>query len=69
MRSDQAVDPDSHGVVEVEIGLVDGLIRRQTFEVQEPGDPVSGTGLSTVRTTYTIEYWDQGAPLEVREPK
>lgn len=69
MRSDQAVDPDSHGVVEVEIGLVDGLIRRQTFEVQEPVDPFSGTGLSTVRTTYTIEYWDQGAPLEVREPK
>lgn len=69
MRSDQAVDPDSHGLVEVEIGLFDGLIRRQTFQVTEPVDPFSGTGLSTVRTTYTIEYWDHGAHLEVREPK
>lgn len=69
MRSDQAVDPDSHGLVEVEIGLFDGLIRRQTFQVTEPVDAFSGTGLSTVRTTYTIEYWDHGARLEVREPK
>jgi hypothetical protein len=69
MRSDQAVDPDSTGVVEVEIGLFDGLIRRQSFEVKEPADPFSGTGLETVRTTYTIEYWDHGRRLEVREPK
>ncbi len=69
MRSDQPVDPDSKGVVEVEIGLFDGLIRRQSFEVNEPADPFSGTGLQTVRTTYTIEYWDHGRPLEVREPK
>jgi hypothetical protein len=69
MRSDQPVDPDSKGVVEVEIGLFDGLIRRQTFEVNEPADPFSGTGLQTVRTTYTIEYWDHGRLLEVREPK
>ncbi len=69
MRSDQPVDPDSTGVVEVEIGLFDGLIRRQTFEVREPADPFGGSGLQTVRTTYTIEYWDHGRRLEVREPK
>lgn len=69
MRSDQPVDPDSVGFVEVEIGLFDGLIRRQTFEVREPADPFGGTGLQTVRTTYTIEYWDHGRRLEVREPK
>jgi hypothetical protein len=69
VRSDQPVDPDSKGLVEVEIGLFDGLIRRQSFEVNEPADPFSGTGLQTVRTTYTIEYWDHGRRLEVREPK
>jgi hypothetical protein len=69
VRSDQPVDPDSHGTVEIEIGLFDGLVRRQTFEVVEPADPFSGTGLQTVRTTYTIEYWDHGRHLEVREPK
>lgn len=69
MRSDQPVDPDSNGVVEVEIGLFDGLIRRQTLEVVEPADPFSGTGLDALRTTYTIEYWDHGRRLEVREPK
>lgn len=69
MRSDQPVDPDSTGLVEVDIGLFDGLIRRQTFEVQEPADPFGGSGLQTVRTTYTIEYWDHGRRLEVPEPK
>jgi hypothetical protein len=69
MRSDQPVDPDSTGSVEVEIGLVDGLIHRQTFDVREPADPFGGAGLRTVRTTYTIEYWDHGRSLEVREPK
>lgn len=69
MRSDQPVDPDSTGSVEVEIGLLDGLIHRQTFDVKEPADPFGGTGLRTVRTTYTIEYWDHGRRLEVREPK
>ena len=69
MSSDQPVDPDSRGTVEVEIGLFDGLVRRQTFEVIEPTDPFSGTGLDAVRTTYTIEYWDHGKHLEVREPK
>jgi hypothetical protein len=69
MRSDQPVDPDSTGSVEVEIGLVDGLIHRQAFEVREPADPFSGSGLRTLRTTYVIEYWDHGRRLEVREPK
>lgn len=69
MRSDQPVDPDSSGSVEVEIGLLDGLIHRQAFEVRAPADPFSGTGLRTLRTTYTIEYWDHGRPLVVREPK
>ena len=34
----------------------------------EPADPFSGTGLRTVRSSYTIEYWDHGRRLEVREP-
>lgn len=69
VRNDQPVDPDSTGVVEVEIGLFDGLIRRQTLDVVGPADPFSGTGLDTVRTTYAIEYWDHGRRLEVGEPK
>ena len=69
MRTNQPVDPDSQGVVEVEIGLFDGLIRRQTLEVVEPADPFSGTGLDAARTTYSIEYWDHDRHLEVREPK
>ena len=68
LRTDQAVDPDAFGAIEVEIGLFDGLIRRQSFEVVEPADPFSGTGLETARTVYTIEYWDHGGGLEVREP-
>lgn len=68
MRSDQGVDPETRGVVEIEVGLFDGLIRRQTVEVVERADPFSGTGLSTVRTAYTIEYWDHGRTLEVQEP-
>jgi hypothetical protein len=67
-RSDQGVDPDTRGIVEIEIGLFDGLVRRQTVEVIQPADPFSGTGLSTVRTAYTIEYWDHGRTLEVLEP-
>lgn len=69
LRSDQPVDPDTVGALEVEIGLFDGLLRRQTFEVVEPADPFSGTGLRTVRTVYAIEYWDHGQDLEVREPR
>ena len=69
LRTDQPVDPDSRGSIEVEVGLFDGLLRRQTFEVVEPADPFSGTGLDAIRTTYTLEYWDHGKHLEVREPK
>jgi len=57
------------GIVEVEIGLFDGLIRRETFDVVEPADPFGGTGLQTIRTTYAIEYWDHGRSIEVREPQ
>lgn len=69
VTSDHPVDPDTIGLVEVEIGLFDGLIHRETFSVQEPADPFGGTGLETVRTSYTIEYWDHGSRLEVREPE
>lgn len=69
MRSDAAVDPDTRGVLVIEVGLFDGLIRRQSVEVTEPVDPFSGTGMSTVRTAYTIEYWDHGEDLEVTEPR
>lgn len=69
MRSDAEVDPDTVGVLEIEVGLFDGLVRRQSVEVIEPVDPFSGSGVSTVRTAYTIEYWDHGADLEVPEPK
>jgi len=68
MRSDQPVDPETRGVLVVEIGLFDGLIRRQSLEVVEPTDAFSGSGLSTVRTAYTIEYWDHGSDLVVPEP-
>ncbi|MEK7861281.1 MAG: hypothetical protein AAB284_07995 [Chloroflexota bacterium] len=46
----------------------DERVRRQSLEVLEPADPFSGTGLRTVRSSYTIEYWDHGRRLEVREP-
>lgn len=68
MRSDQPVDPEARGILVVEVGLFDGLIRRQSFEVLEPADGFSGAGLSTVRTSYTIEYWDHGRDLVVAEP-
>jgi flavin-binding protein dodecin len=65
----EEIDPDTVGVLEIEVGLFDGLIRRQSVEVVEPTDPFSGTSLTTVRTAYTIEYWDHGRPLEVAEPR
>ncbi len=65
----EEIDPDTVGVLEIEVGLFDGLIRRQSVEVVEPTDPFSGTSLSIVRTAYTIEYWDHGRPLEVAEPR
>jgi len=65
----EEIDPDTIGVLEIEVGLFDGLIRRQSVEVVERAEPFSGTGLTTVRTAYTIEYWDHGRPLEVAEPR
>lgn len=65
----EEIDPDTVGVLEIEVGLFDGLIRRQRVEVVAPLDPFSGTSLTTVRTAYTIEYWDHGRPLEVAEPR
>jgi len=63
----EEVDGAARGSIEVELGLFDDLIRRQTFTVSEPveGD---GSGLDTVATTYVIEYWDFDTALEVREP-
>lgn len=69
MRSDVEVDPDATGTLVIEVGLFDGLIRRQSVEVVEPADPFSGTGMSAVRTSYTIEYWDHGQDLVVAEPE
>lgn len=69
MRNEIAVDPDTTGVLEIEVGLFDGLVRRQRVEIVAPVDPFSGTSLSTVRTAYTIEYWDHGRDLEVPEPR
>lgn len=65
----EEIDPDAVGILEIEVGLFDGLIRRQSVEVVEPLDPFSGTSLTKVRTAYTIEYWDHGRPLEVAEPR
>ena len=54
------VERGDRGVVEVELGLLDDLVRRQTFSiVQAIGG--EGSGLTSVRTFYAIEYWDYGA--------
>ena len=56
------VDRGDRGVVQVELGLLDDLVRRQTFTVSEVAS-ADGSGLTTVRTTYLVEYWDHGADL------
>jgi hypothetical protein len=61
------IDRGDRGVVEVELGLLDDLVRRQTFTVTEAASS-DGSGLQAVRTVYVVEYWDHGAALEVREP-
>jgi hypothetical protein len=61
------IDRGDRGVVEVELGLADDLVRRQTFTVSEAAPP-DGSGLQTVRTTLVVEYWDHGALLKVGEP-
>ena len=59
---------DARGVIEVEVGLLDDLIRRQTVEITTGADAFS-SGLDRVRTTYRVEYWDHGKRQEVREPE
>ena len=61
------IDHGDRGVIEVELGLLDDLIRRQTFTITEAA-PADGSGLTAVRTTYTVEYWDYGAQLTIGEP-
>lgn len=62
-----SVPPDARGVIEVEIGLLDDLIRRQTVAITTGADAFY-SGHDEVRTTYTVEYWDHGQRQEVREP-
>ncbi len=63
-----AVPSDSRGVIEVELGLQDGLIRVQTVEITS-GAEVLGSGLEKVRTVYRVAYWAHGEAQEVREPE
>ncbi len=63
-----AVPSDSRGVIEVELGLQDGLIRVQTVEITS-GAEVLGSGLEQVRTVYRVAYWAHGETQEVREPE
>jgi hypothetical protein len=59
------IDRGDRGVVEVELGLLDDLVRRQTFSiVQDPGG--DGHGVTSVRTTYAVEYWDYGVEPDFR---
>lgn len=61
------IDRGDRGVVEVELGLRDDLVHRQTFSVTEAVQP-DGSGLRTVKTAFVVEYWDHGASLQVGEP-
>jgi hypothetical protein len=61
------IDRGERGSVEVELGLLDDLVRRQSFSVSEPA-LADGSGLQAVRTSYVVEYWDYGARLDLREP-
>ena len=63
-----SVPPDARGVIEVEIGLLDDLIRRQAVTIST-GTDAFYTGHEQVRTTYAVEYWDHGVRQEVREPE
>jgi hypothetical protein len=63
-----SVPPDARGVIEVEIGLLDDLIRRQTVEITTGADAFY-SGHDRVRTTYRVDYWDHGRVQEVREPE
>lgn len=61
------IDRGDRGVVEVELGLFDDRVRRQTFTIGQSADD-DGSGLETVRTSYVIEYWDFDVPLDPGEP-
>ncbi len=61
------IDRGDRGVIEVELGLLDDLVRRQTFTITEAA-PADGSGLTAVRTTYTVAYRDYGARLQIGEP-
>lgn len=63
-----AVPPDARGVIEIDIGLFDDLIRGQSVEITTGVDAFS-SGHDLVRTTYRVEYWDHGVRQEVREPE
>ncbi len=61
------IDRGDRGVVEVELGLLDDLVRRQTFTVMQEGVG-DGSGLATVRTSFVVEYWDYGADVGFPAP-
>jgi hypothetical protein len=61
------IDRGDRGIVEVELGLADDLVRRQTFSITEAAAP-AGSGIQAVRTSYVVEYWDYGTSLDIREP-
>ena len=63
-----SVPPDARGVIEIDIGLFDDLIRGQAVEITTGADAFY-TGHDRVRTTYRVEYWDHGVRQEVREPE
>ena len=61
------IDRGDRGVVEVELGLLDDLVRRQTFTITEDA-PDDGSGSTNIRTRYAVEYWDYGADLGLGGP-
>lgn len=61
------IDRGDRGLVEVELGPFDDLVRRQTFSITQSAAD-DGSGLSAVQTSYVVEYWDFGAPLDLGEP-
>ena len=61
------IERGDRGVVEVELGLLYDLVRRQTFSITQAAAP-DGSGLPAVRTAYAVEYRDHGAALEIGEP-
>lgn len=64
----QTVDPEAHGTIELELGLFDDLVREETVTIEEPGGDL-GTGLTSLRTRYTVSFRDLGSAVEIREPE